>query len=114
MSTSVDLKRVMANKTDEELYDVLHGHSDDYTGDAIDAAKQEFASRNLTAPTLSTLSAAVEAQKRGDEAPLVSYANSPRRIGAFWPVSAAFILAIAQMTSSDTCDDCHHESNHSR
>jgi hypothetical protein len=81
MSTSFDdLKKVMANKTDEELYDVLHGHPDEYTGDAIDAAKQEVASRNLTAPTLSTLSTAVEAQKRVEETPL----GWPLRIVAFF------------------------------
>jgi hypothetical protein len=71
MSTSVDdLKKVMANKTDEELYDVLHGHPDDYTADAVEVAKQEFAVRNLTAPTLNILSTAVEGQKRIEEAPL--------------------------------------------
>ena len=71
MSTSVDdLKKVMANKTDEGLYDVLHGHPDDYTVEAIEAAKQELASRNLTAPTLSTLGTVVEGQKRVEEAPL--------------------------------------------
>jgi hypothetical protein len=71
MSTSVDdLKRVMANKTDVELFDVLHGHPDDYTADAIEAAKQEFASRNLAVPMLSSLNATVEEQKRLEEAPL--------------------------------------------
>jgi hypothetical protein len=71
MTTSVDeLRRVMANKTDAELYDVLYRRSDDYTADAFEMAKQEFASRHLTAPTLSSLSAAVEGQKGVEEAPL--------------------------------------------
>ncbi len=71
MSTSVkDLKRVMANKTDEELYDLLYGHSNDYTTNAIEMAKMEFNSRNLDGPTLSTLSAAVQEQKQVEQAPL--------------------------------------------
>jgi hypothetical protein len=87
MSTSVDdLKRVMANKTDEELYDVLHGHADNYTADAIQVAKQEFSSRNLASPTLSSLSAAVQAQTRVEEAPL----EWPLRIVAFF-ISTVFL-----------------------
>lgn len=76
----------MANKTDEALYDVLHGHPDDYTADAIEAAKQEFASRNLTAPTLSTLGSVVEGQKQVEDAPL----EWPLRILAFF-ISTLFL-----------------------
>jgi len=71
MSASIDdLKKVMANKTDEELYDVLHGHLQDYTPDALTAVRDEFASRNLPIPSLTHLSAAVEDRKRVEEAPL--------------------------------------------
>jgi predicted cobalt transporter CbtA len=80
MTSVDDLKRVMANKKDEELYDVLHGHPDDFTADAIEAAKEEFTSRDLTAPMLSNLSTAVEAQKRVEDAPL----EWPLRILAFF------------------------------
>jgi len=87
MSTPVDdLKRVMANKTDMELYDVLHGHTDDFTADAIEAAKQEFASRNLETPVLSSLSTAVEEKKRVEEAPL----EWPLRILSFF-ISTVFL-----------------------
>src|SRR5437879_2560350 len=65
-----DLKRVMANKTDEELYDVVYGHSSDYTPNAVEIAKLEFSSRNLDAPTVSSLSTAVAGQKQAEEAPL--------------------------------------------
>ena len=91
MSTSVDdLKKVMANKTDEELYDVLHGHPNDYTADAVEAAKQEFASRDLTAPTLSNLSTAVEAQMRVEDAPL----EWPLRILAFFISPLFFFIPV--------------------
>jgi hypothetical protein len=91
MSTSVDdLKRVMANKTDEQLYDVLHGHPGDYTADAIEAAKQEFASRDLTSPALTSLSTAVEAQKQVEEAPL----EWPLRIVAFFVSTVALGIPV--------------------
>lgn len=91
MSTSVDdLKRAMAIKTDEQLYDILHGHPNDYTADAIEAAKQEFASRNLAAPVLSSLSIAIESQKRVEEAPL----EWPLRIVAFFISTVALGIPV--------------------
>ena len=91
MSTSVDdLKRAMATKTDEELYDLLNGHPNDYTADAIDAAKWEFASRKFAVPVLSTLSIAVEAQKRVEEAPL----EWPLRILAFFISTVALGIPV--------------------
>ena len=87
MGASVDdLKRVMANKTDGELYDVLYGHSGDYTTDAVEAAKQEFKSRNLNAPTVNTISTAVAEQKQTEEQPL----EWGYRILAFF-ISTAFL-----------------------
>ena len=43
-----ELKKVMAGKTDEELYSILHGDLHQYTNDAIEAAQQEFSSRKLS------------------------------------------------------------------
>jgi hypothetical protein len=86
MSVSVEeLKRVMANKTDEELYDVLYGHSNDFTRDAVEIAQQEFSFRNLDPPTLSNLETAVEQQRRLEEAPL----EWPLRILAFFTSTLA-------------------------
>lgn len=86
MSISVrDMKRVMADKSDEELYAVLHGHPENYTADALEAAKQEFASRNLTAPAMTTLNSAAEEQKRVEGEPL----KWPLRILAFF-ISTVF------------------------
>ena len=71
MSVSAeDLKRRVANKTDEELYDMLYGHSNEYTADAVEAAKLEFHSRNLDPRTVSNLSTAVKETKQLEEAPL--------------------------------------------
>jgi hypothetical protein len=91
MSTSVEeLKRIMANKTDEELYDVLHGHSNDYTVEAVEIARQEFSSRNLDAPTVSSLRAAVEGQKKMEGTPL----GWPLRILAFFISTLAFGIPV--------------------
>lgn len=71
MSLSVeDLKQTMARKSDEELYDVVHAHSVDYTGDAIEAAQQELRSRNLDASKLSKVGTAVAEKLRQEKAPL--------------------------------------------
>jgi hypothetical protein len=71
MSVSAeDLKRVMANKTNEELYDVVYGHSNEYTADAVEAAKLELRSRNLDPQTVGNLSTAVEERKQVEKAPL--------------------------------------------
>ena len=36
-------------RSSEELYDVVYGHANDYTPDAVEAAKLEFRSRDLDA-----------------------------------------------------------------
>lgn len=82
-----DLKRIMADKTDEGLYDVLYGHSNDYTSEAIEVAKQEFASRSLDEPTLSNLGNVAKEQKQIEEAGL----EWPLRTVAFF-VSTMFLF----------------------
>ena len=77
---SEDLKRAMSNKTDEELHDILYAHSGDYTADAVEIAKEEFRCRKLDAPTLRSFGAAVEEQRRREEASL----EWPLRIVAFF------------------------------
>lgn len=81
MSLSLDnLRQTMSTKSDEELHDILYGHPGDYTTDAIEMAKEEFLSRNLDAPTLSSLGVSVKERLRLEEAPL----GWPLRIVAFF------------------------------
>lgn len=81
MNTSVDdLKRIMSSKTDEELYDILYGHPDDYTADARAVAKNEFTSRNLAPQSIENFNITVEKQKQIEEAPL----ELPLKIIAFF------------------------------
>jgi hypothetical protein len=47
-----DLEQTMSNKTDEELYDILGAHSEDYIADAIEVAREEFERRKLDASGL--------------------------------------------------------------
>ena len=80
-----ELKQSISNKTDAELYDILYGHSADYTPDALEIAKEEFAGRKLDAPTLNSLGTAVEEQRKKENAPL----GWPLRAVAFF-ISTVF------------------------
>jgi hypothetical protein len=53
-----EVRQALSEKSDEELYDMLYVHPNDYTDDAIEIAKEEFATRNLDAPRLKELAAA--------------------------------------------------------
>jgi hypothetical protein len=37
-----DLQEKMSGKTDEDLYNILHTHSQDYTPETIEAAREEI------------------------------------------------------------------------
>jgi len=60
----------MANKSDAELYDVVHGHSDDYTAEAVEAAQRELQVRNLDVPTLAKIGAVAAEKLRQAQTPL--------------------------------------------
>ncbi len=72
-----------SNKTDEELYDILYIHSQDYTRDAIEAATEEFHRRKLDAPAPNIVAAVREKEE--------SHLSWPLRILAFF-VSSAFLF----------------------
>lgn len=57
MTSHEDLKRVMRNKTDEDLYRILYLHELEYTHEAIRIANEEFRSRNLDAATVGRIAA---------------------------------------------------------
>jgi len=86
-----NLQENMSGKTDEELYDILYTHSQDFTADTIEAAKAEFSHRQLDATKLSSIAAAVETVREKKNAHL----TWPLRIVAFLVSSAIlFIPAI--------------------
>lgn len=85
--SSENLKDIMGGKTDEELYDILFSHSQDYTQAAVEAARVEFSHRQLDAPTLSSIEEIVEKVRENEEAPL----SWSLRILAFF-VSSAFVF----------------------
>ena len=82
-----ELRNVMARKTDEELYDVVHAHAPDYTAEAIEAAKRELSSRNLDVPRLTELGTVVAGKLKQEDAPL----EWPMRIVAFF-ISTMFLF----------------------
>jgi hypothetical protein len=75
-----------SNKTDEELYDILYIHSEDYTHDAIEAAGEEFRRRKLDAPTPNIVAAVREKEE--------SHLSWPLRILAFFVSSAIFFIPL--------------------
>ena len=72
-----------AIKTDEELYDILFIHPQDYTHDAIEAAGEEFRRRKLDAPAPKIVAAVREKEE--------SHLSWTLRILAFF-VSSAFLF----------------------
>jgi hypothetical protein len=64
------MRPAMTNKTDEELYDILYIHSGDYTAEALESAREEFAGRKLDAPALSELGIAAEGTRKMEAAHL--------------------------------------------
>jgi hypothetical protein len=86
-----NLQEKMSGKTDEELYDILYAHSQDFTQNTIEAAKAEFSHRQLDTTKLSSLSAVAETVREKENAHL----SWPLRILAFFVSSAiVFIPAI--------------------
>jgi hypothetical protein len=75
--SSEELKQAILSKTNEQLYDVLHVHSADYTPEALEIAKSEFLARGMDADTLTQLSSAADVLQRHkqvqEEAPLEGY-----------------------------------------
>jgi hypothetical protein len=55
-----NLQGIMSGKTDEELYDILYTHSQNFTTDTIEAARAEFSQRHLDETKLSSIAAAAE------------------------------------------------------
>lgn len=57
----------MRNKSDEELFDILNVHTQDWVPEAVEAARIEFRSRGLDAPTLNIIetNAAQTREKEG-------------------------------------------------
>jgi hypothetical protein len=66
--SSEELKQAILSKTNEELYDVLHVHSTDYTPEALEIAKREFLARGMDADTLTQLSSAADVLQRHKQA----------------------------------------------
>jgi hypothetical protein len=88
--SSENLKEMMSGKTDQELYDILHAHSQDYTPEAIEVAKEEFHHRQLDATTISTVATAVEKAREKEDAHL----SNPLRVLAFIISTVGFFIPV--------------------
>ncbi|HVM93716.1 MAG TPA: hypothetical protein VMT67_12930 [Terriglobales bacterium] len=68
--SSEELKQEMLIKSDEELYDIVHLHSGDYTAEALELAREQLAVRNLPADTVEELSTAGANLLKKEQEPL--------------------------------------------
>lgn len=84
------LQEQMSSKSDEDLYEILHSHSQDYMPETIEAARAEFSHRQLDAPTLSSIVEAAEKVREKEEAHL----RWPLRMLAFFVSSAIFFIPV--------------------
>ncbi len=84
------LREMMSGKTDEELYGILQVRSQDYTSETIEAARREFDLRQLDAPRLSNVAAAVEKVREKEEAHL----SWPLRMLAFFVSTAILFIPV--------------------
>src|ERR1035437_9968351 len=89
-SASEDLRESMSSKGDEELYDILSGHSQDYTADTVEAARLEFGRRALDVPTLDAIAATVGRAREREDAQL----GWGLRIVAFFVSSAIVFIPV--------------------
>ena len=63
-NSSEDLLETMRSKTDEELYLLLHVHSQDYTPEAVKAASEEFSNRQPDGATMNRIRMVAVDEKR--------------------------------------------------
>lgn len=84
------LQEQMSGKSNEDLYDILHSHSQDYMPQTIEAARAEFSRRQVNAPTLSNVAIAAERAREKEEARL----SWPLRMLAFFVSSTILFIPV--------------------
>jgi hypothetical protein len=70
-NTAEELRQAMQEKTDEELYLILHVHSQDYTLQALTVAREEFSHRSLDESRMSRIMEDVEKAREQGQRKLV-------------------------------------------
>ena len=84
------LQEQMSLKTDAELYDILHDHSEDSTPEAVEAAQAEFSNRQPDGSTLANIAKTAEKVLDLEEAPLSWRSLFPRRCFSFLGLLTTF------------------------
>lgn len=84
------LQEQMSIKSAQDLYDIVHFHSQDYLPETIEAAHSELSRRQLDAPTLSSIVEAAEKEREKEEAHL----SWPLKILAFFISTAILFIPV--------------------
>ena len=87
---------VMSKRTDADLLKIVTGPADDYQPAALEAAKKEFAKRNLSADQLETAKQKIEQDQKVKE----DIANQP--LGTGWKVLTFIFPGLIQIIFSGT------------
>lgn len=87
---------VMSIRTDAELMKILNSPEGDYQPSALDAAKREFAKRNLSDNQVSTAKQEIEDDKKIKD----EKANVP--LGTGWKILTAIFPGLLQLVFSGT------------
>ncbi|MEO8146231.1 MAG: hypothetical protein ABI723_01275 [Bacteroidia bacterium] len=86
----------MSKQTDAELIKIVNELRDDYETEAVSAAEEELAKRNLSSDQISTAKEEIEKKKQFDE----RRANEP--LGPGWKILTAMFPGLIQIFFSAT------------
>jgi hypothetical protein len=79
-----EFDEIMRQHSDAELIEILNSESGDYKDSAMEAARREFKSRNLSAQKVKEINEGIEQQKYEEDAALNAPPDRPSRLLAFF------------------------------
>jgi hypothetical protein len=89
-----EFDEIMKQHTDAELMEVLNSAPGDYLPSAMEAARREFKSRNLSAQKIKDVNEAIDQKKYKEEVEAYGPADRPSRLSAFFfPAFSYFYLS---------------------
>lgn len=86
----------MSKRTDEALFKIVNGPEDDYQPAAFEAAKKEFAKRNLSIDQLTSIKQEVENDEK------INNDKATEPLGSSWKVLTFLFPGIIQIIFSGT------------
>jgi hypothetical protein len=95
-----ELERQMRSRSDDQLYEMLYIHREDWTPEALEVADQEWKSRNLDAGKLKEVQAIAVETEREKAAIADEPLSLPQKV-TFFLFNYAFCLGVVQIVTAD-------------